>query len=95
MVIGQDRAGKTSLKKSLLGEPFDPEEPSTVGVDVKCKVEVGLVKNWQRLDDDLLGAFKVPSDIAKSVVKQLEENERASPSGFQRSVDRTLDTEEV
>ena len=93
MVIGQDRAGKTSLKKSLLGEPFDPKEPSTVGVDVKCKVEE--VKNWQPLDDDLLGAFKVPSDIAKNVVKQLEENESASPSGFQRSVDRTLDTEEV
>ena len=34
MLIGQDRAGKTSLKKSLRGICFDPEEDSTVGIDV-------------------------------------------------------------
>ena len=34
MVIGQDRSGKTSLKKSLKGQLFDPDEDSTVGIDV-------------------------------------------------------------
>ena len=34
MLIGQDRAGKTSLKKSLKGICFDPEEDSTVGIKV-------------------------------------------------------------
>ena len=34
MLIGQDRSGKTSLKKSLRGEPFNPDEESTVGIDV-------------------------------------------------------------
>ena len=34
MLIGQDRAGKTSLKKSFLGLPFDPEEESTDGIEV-------------------------------------------------------------
>ena len=34
MLIGQDRAGKTSLKKSLKGICFNPEEDSTVGIDV-------------------------------------------------------------
>ena len=34
MLIGQDRAGKTSLKKSLRGICFDPEEVRTVGIDV-------------------------------------------------------------
>ena len=34
MLIGQDRSGKTSLKKSLRGEPFNPHEESTVGIDV-------------------------------------------------------------
>ena len=34
MLIGQDRAGKTSLKKSFKGICFDPEEDSTVGIDV-------------------------------------------------------------
>ena len=34
MLIGQDRSGKTSLKRSLRGEPFNPHEESTVGIDV-------------------------------------------------------------
>ncbi|XP_022798214.1 probable serine/threonine-protein kinase roco5 isoform X2 [Stylophora pistillata] len=34
ILIGQDRAGKTSLKKSLLGLRFDPEEQSTSGIEV-------------------------------------------------------------
>ena len=31
--IGQDRVGKTSLKKRLLGKELDKNEPSTVGID--------------------------------------------------------------
>ena len=34
MLIGRDRSGKTSLKKSLRGELFNPNEKSTVGIDV-------------------------------------------------------------
>ena len=34
MVIGQDRSGKTSLKNSMMGKPFKPDEDSTVGIDV-------------------------------------------------------------
>ena len=34
MIIGQDRSGKTSLRKRLLGLPFDPIEPSTIGINV-------------------------------------------------------------
>ena len=34
MLIGRDRSGKTSLKKSLRGELFNPDEKSTVGIDV-------------------------------------------------------------
>ena len=34
MLIGQDRSGKTSLKRSLRGLPFNPDEDSTVGIDV-------------------------------------------------------------
>ena len=32
MLIGQDRSGKTSLKKSLRGQRFNPDEDSTVGI---------------------------------------------------------------
>ena len=34
MLIGQNRSGKTSLKKSLQGLRFNPEENSTDGIDV-------------------------------------------------------------
>ncbi|XP_078360035.1 uncharacterized protein LOC144644434 isoform X1 [Oculina patagonica] len=34
MLVGQERSGKTSLKKSLKGDRFDPQEGSTVGIDV-------------------------------------------------------------
>ncbi|XP_020625500.1 uncharacterized protein LOC110062895 [Orbicella faveolata] len=34
MLIGQDRSGKTSVKKSLKGLVFNPDEDSTVGIDV-------------------------------------------------------------
>ena len=34
MVIGQDRSGKTSLKNSMMRKPFNPDEDSTVGIDV-------------------------------------------------------------
>ena len=33
MLIGQDRTGKTSLKKSLQGVRFNPQEESTIGID--------------------------------------------------------------
>ena len=33
MLIGQDRSGKTSLKKSLRGKLFNPDEGSTVGIE--------------------------------------------------------------
>ena len=34
MIVGKDRGGKTSLKKHLLGQPFNHKEPSTKGIDV-------------------------------------------------------------
>ena len=43
LLIGQDRAGKTSLKKSLLGLPFDSGEQSTEGIEVDpSKCEIGV-----------------------------------------------------
>lgn len=47
MIVGQGCSGKTSLKKSLKGEPFDPEENSTVMMEVDpshCKVTTEVWK---------------------------------------------------
>jgi GTPase SAR1 family protein len=41
MVVGQGRVGKTTLLRRLLGEPFNPNEQSTVGAvtqDIDAKV---------------------------------------------------------
>lgn len=48
MIVGQDRAGKTSLMKHLLGLPFDPREPSTVGIEMQVVelTEKNVEKPW-------------------------------------------------
>ena len=74
MLIGQECAGKTSLKKSLLGMPFDPGEKRTVGVEVdpsKCEVDVDQVKNWQRVDQNKRDASEFVEEIARIMVKAL------------------------
>ena len=67
MFIGAAGAGKTSTKKSLIGMKFDPEEPSTVGVDIDpslMECEVDHVKGWKKQD------FEVgKSDLANQVVR--------------------------
>ena len=50
LLVGQDRAGKTSLKKSLLGLAFNPKEQSTEGIEVDpsiCEIEVDHVKKLE------------------------------------------------
>lgn len=47
MLIGQDRAGKTSLKKSLRGICFDPKEDSTVGIDVDPSYFEVTTETWK------------------------------------------------
>ena len=76
MLIGQDRAGKTSLKKSFLGLQFDPEEDSTDGIEVdpsKFEVDIDQVKNWKRTDEKL-SVSQFAFDLAKMVVKEIQED---------------------
>ena len=51
MLVGQDGSGKTSLKKSLKGECFKPDEDSTVGIEVDpshIKVSSEVWKMWEK-----------------------------------------------
>ena len=76
MLIGQDRAGKTSLKKSFLGLPFDPGEESTDGIEVwpsKFEVDIDRVKNWKRTDKKW-DVSQFADDLAKIVAQELQEN---------------------
>ena len=68
MMIGQERAGKTSLKKSLVGIPFDPHQDSTVGIEVdpsKFEVEVDQIKNWELTEVKRLDVSEFSENIAK------------------------------
>ena len=78
MFLGQDRAGKTSLKKSLLGMPFNPEEESTVGVEVdpsKCEVDVDQAKNWEPTKRKKLEVAEFVEDIARLIARDLNETD--------------------
>ena len=85
MLIGQDRAGKTSLKKSLLGLPFDSEEPSTDGIKVdasRLEIEVDRVRSA-----DWKPACEQPESWDKEMAKlvaQLLPKESQSPGEPQR-----------
>ena len=98
MLIGQDRAGKTSLKKSFLGLPFDPEEESTDGIEVdpsKFEVDIDQVKNWKRTDEKL-GVSQFAFDLAKMVVLELQEiNDEAEEGGNVAENDEENEFEEM
>ena len=74
LLIGQDRAGKTSLRKSLLGLPFDPKEQSTEGIEVdpsKCKIDVDqAASNWQSIGENKPGLLECSEDVAKIMVEK-------------------------
>ena len=85
ILIGQDRAGKTSLKKFLLGIPFDPKEQSTVGVEVeptKFEVEIDQVKNWQRTGQKNLDLSEHREDIAKITAEGMKDLEQVRNNPF-------------
>ena len=75
LLIGQDRAGKTSLKKSLLGLPFDSEEQSTKGIEVdpsKCEIDVDqAARNWQSIGENKPGLLECSKDVAKTVIEKI------------------------
>ena len=55
LIFGQHGAGKTSLIKSLIGLPFNSEEPSTEGLAMsssKVEVNSNQVVEWKAISDD-------------------------------------------
>ncbi|XP_068754007.1 uncharacterized protein [Montipora capricornis] len=102
MLLGQDRAGKTSLKKSLLGLPFDPWQESTVGVEVDpstCEIEVDQVINWTPSERKKLEESEFEEEIARLIAKDLvqteadKKNETAAESQFEQVQKSSLEEE--
>ena len=79
MVIGQDRSGKTSLKNSMMGQPFNPNEDSTLGIDVGrshfnvstdiCMPSENTVNN--QTQNDFRDALSFEHNIARLVAEVL------------------------
>ena len=83
LIIGQDRAGKTSLKKSLIGLPFNPEEPSTEVLEVnfsKLEVSVEQVVEWKAINDDKEVEQARPQDrsIARLVAERMMQKKKTT-----------------
>lgn len=88
MLIGQYRSGKTSLKNSLKGQPFNPYESSTAGIDVDpsfFKVSREIWKVGEK-DADAIpdSTFSYECHLARSTVRKLSHKtaQEARPSGL-------------
>ena len=79
MLIGQDRSGKTSLAKSLKRERFNPEEDSTVGIDVDpshFKVSTEIWKPGEKDEQrNVEGGWQ--HYVARLIVQNLSEKKSA------------------
>ncbi|XP_022787935.1 uncharacterized protein LOC111327889 isoform X1 [Stylophora pistillata] len=86
LIIGQDRAGKTSLKNSLMGLPFNPNEPSTEGLEVnssKLEVNVEQLVEWKAVSEehkDVEQASLQKRCIARLVASQMLEKKETKAS---------------
>jgi len=92
MLIGQDRSGKTSLKKSLKGIVFNPEEDSTVGIDVdryhfKIMREIWLAGKKDEESTSDAEAISFENNAARLVAERLMEVDSAIGSARRSGVD--------
>ena len=93
MIIGQARTGKTSLKKSLKGELFDPYEGSTEGIETDPSYFQVTTDIWRTdrnsEDTETEPEFLFDRQLAQKLFKGLKEKERLgdpSTSGTKPSV---------
>ncbi|XP_044169489.1 uncharacterized protein LOC114951217 [Acropora millepora] len=100
MLIGQARSGKTSLKKSLKGIPFNPHEDSTVGVDVDPSYFKVTTETWKIGKEDQVTDKEAKSyfeyNLGRQVVKNLkhDENQPKTDSEEQSVSERNEVTED-
>ena len=66
MLVGQDRGGKTSLMRRLLGLPFNKYQPSTTGIDVNViqLTEQNAEDRWKKRE---VKKFMTSESEAKTV----------------------------
>ena len=97
MLIGQSQSGKTSLKRSLKGERFDPSEKSTTGIELDpsyCKVSREVWKVGETASDTNTDPVPISykQSTAEFILRNLnEEGKQPRPSQL-KSQTKTVDT---
>ena len=97
MLIGQERTGKTSLKKSLKGENFNEKEESTVGIETdslyfKVSTEIwksGKVKEEAEFEHE----DHFEHLVAAKVISEFLRGRKASPAWFWLKSDSESDSD--
>ena len=78
MLIGQERSGKTSLQKSLKGKPFNPDEGSTVGINVDPSHFKLSTEIWKPGEKDQItnseSTISFEHHAARLIVENLRQN---------------------
>ena len=95
MLIGQERSGKTSLKKSLQGLLFNPHEDSTTGIDIdpsdfKVTTEIWKTGKKDQAANKKEMASSFEHYLARVVVEKLKEKQLTSEL---KNVDKLKDLE--
>ena len=85
LFIGQGRVGKTSLKKSLLGEASKKKEPSTIGIefDVVEVQENDKSNPWRHAKDDqfITSEIYTHNVLRKEVARVMAESKEEPEEG--------------
>ena len=81
MLIGQYRSGKTSLKKSLMGIPFNRHEGRTVGIDVDRSYFKVTTETWKIGKEDQATNKEIEHyfefNLGRQVIKNLKHDTEA------------------
>ncbi|KAL9967685.1 hypothetical protein ACROYT_G025970 [Oculina patagonica] len=97
MLIGQGQSGKTSLKRSLKGERFDPDEKSTTGIEMDpsyCKVSTEVWKIGDRTKDTCIDPAPISYEqsTAEFILRNLEEKGKQPKFSQMKCTNMTVDT---
>ena len=83
MIIGQERTGKTSLKRSLKGELFNPNEGSTKGIETDpsyFKVSTDVWRTGKKSEEtEPEPTFSFEHQVAQLIVESLKKGVSNSP----------------
>ncbi|KAL9963881.1 hypothetical protein ACROYT_G027434 [Oculina patagonica] len=95
MLIGQDCSGKTSLKKSLMGKPFNPDEDSTVGIDANPSYFQVSTEVWKAGEKDNENDCEMSVSYERHAARLTVETLRQEKCTSKESISESTQTGEI